>query len=522
MSIDSASSLTNAVLSYSSHPVPTAVIEIMTTLSPLTSASSSLDEDVSQLLKNVEKRFIQAVHYMCTTIKYTLAAVTMLNSVLAVSDTNPSPLSTTNLLCEVAKNLLYGNACASDAQVAYQSLRTDIESKIDVLAQRFGEECVINVSDNNESTNTTLRALLSTITLHLHESEKVASATVDLLMGISNLLRGFLEDETFSLENPITQAPLFSLDMFRTWRELRERFLRFQIELRRAMLRFEMGYILSASESKRALEEDKLSRKDQIPEIVIKLQGVPQERGSDLSLPPPREQLISVNISKTSGACAIYVERREDPQPGMTGVRVIFEIPIPHKRSGLKRVCVYATVDPTSSDSPACALVNRSTTNEHIILDPNFEPTNCQPIFSTDQPSKSTLQWIFMQPLLSLRWFRWKTSPFIPTQLAVSFDVEHSVHVKLQLGVELTFRRRVFGISTHVVNGQIPVQPSSKPSEPHTTTTGNTRSLIIDKVEATGSADDGQDTEQIPVAANQQRNPLRRMLERLLVKGSAI
>ncbi|PPQ83668.1 hypothetical protein CVT24_003979 [Panaeolus cyanescens] len=476
-SINSTSSLTAAVLIYDPQPIPAAAAEVMRILSPLISSSSDLDRDIDQWLKGFRERFVKAVRYMCITIKHTLLGLTLLCSILSISNTKPNSLSRANQLRRIAEDLLAGNACATDGLEQYRALRTDIESQFNDLAQKFGEESVIDVSGNSHTTRTTLKTLRTVIALRLEESEKASFATVDILTGMNSLLRSFLEDEGFSLTNPLTTAPLFSLDMFRTWGELRERFISFEVELRRPMLAFNMGFILDADESIHELEEDKRARKHQIPEIQIKLQGIPERSSvsdaSSLSHPPPRQTLISVNIPKTSGPCVICVERCDNPQPGTTGVRAIFTIPVPDTGSRLKSISLHAALKSGSSDSdsPSFALKNKSSTVEQIVRDPEFEPPNCKPIFTTSQPSKSTLQWTFLR---QFRWRIWKSTPILPTQLAVSFDIEHSTPVKLQLNVVFRFRQRLFGITSDIVNGQLPVTPNLTPAEiPLQTTTSS-------------------------------------------------
>ncbi|PPR04158.1 hypothetical protein CVT24_010766 [Panaeolus cyanescens] len=240
------------------------------------------------------------------------------------------------------------------------------------------------------------------------------------------------------------------------------------------MLKFEMGFTLDPAETRREMEEDRQARKGQIPEVQIKSHMGPQDTATEsassgFSLPPSPRKLISVRIPKTSGECAIYVQRSEDPRPGTTGVRAIFVIPVPQKGSGLKSICVNAVVNPTSS-SPT--LNNRSTTVEEI----KFEPKNCKPIFSTNQPSKSTLQWMFLRPFLRLRW---KSAPIIPTHLALTFDVEHTAHVDLQLNVVLRFRQGLFGVSSESVNSQVPVEPTLTGT---TGTTSSTDHSVINEV----------------------------------------
>ncbi|PPQ70581.1 hypothetical protein CVT24_000059, partial [Panaeolus cyanescens] len=449
MPIDSASSLTTAVFSYAPEPIFAAVAEIMTTVSPF--IGSSFDSEINQSLKEFRERFIRAVQHTCVAIKHTLAGLSLLCSLLEDADTKPNPLSTVSQLREIAEDLLAGNACAADAHEQYKALRSDAEGQLSLLSQKFGEETVINVSGKSNTTKSTFKFLRHTITMYIHESEKVLSATVDILTGVNNLLRTFLEDETFSLANLLTTAPLFALDMFSTWKELRTRFISFQAELRRPMLKFEMGYILDADESSRELEEDKEARKPQIPEVVIKWQGIPQDSGTaDPQLSPSREKIISVGIRKTSGKCTVYLERLENLQHGTTGLRAIISIPVFPMGSGLKGVCIYATLKSETSDLPACTLNNRTTTVEQIVQDPNFEPTNCRPIFSTRQPSRSTLRWKFSHPLL--RWLRWKLAPTLPTQLALSFDIEHSIDVNLH---EASLTAAALSYSPHPVPGAI-------------------------------------------------------------------
>ncbi|PPR03968.1 hypothetical protein CVT24_008312 [Panaeolus cyanescens] len=488
ISINSISSLTTAVINYDPQLLSTAVTELMKILSPLISSGNGLDEEISKSLKGVKDQFVQAVHHMCITIKHTVLGLSLLCSLLTVSPSKLKPLSISKQLHHIAEDFLAGNACATDSLEQYRALRMDVENQFDLLAQKFGEESVINVSGNSSTTTSTLKTLRTTITRRLHESENVSSATVDILTGINNLLRKFLEDESFSLSNPLATAPLFSPDMLRTtWTELRGRFLFFEVELRRPMLTFEMGYILGAADSSRELEEDKLARKTQFPEVLIKLQGIPEDSGtSPTSNLPPREKLISVGIPKTSGVCTIYVEHCENEQPGTTGVRAIFSIPVPDTRSRLKSVCVRASVTHASSDSPTCALKNRSTTVEQIILDPNFEPPNCKPVFTSSQPTQSTLEWMFLKPFLRLGW---KSAPILPTQLALSFDLVHSTHVKLQLSVVFRFRRRLFGGISDVVNAQVQVEPRSTTAE---MSLAAARTTVIDEAKRTDKQHDGQ------------------------------
>ncbi|PPR04139.1 hypothetical protein CVT24_010596, partial [Panaeolus cyanescens] len=373
ISIDSTASLTTAVLKYAPQPISAAVTEIMQTLSPLINTVSSLDEDIKKSLRDFRERFVQAVRYMRITIKHTLVALNMLTPLMVTFGTQLSPSSTESGLRLVAESFLYGNACATDAYEQYKALRRDVESQFELLFQRFGEESVIEVAEISKTTKSTLKALRATITTHLHESEKTASATVDILTGVNTLIRAFLEDKDFSLRD--------------------------------VMITFEMGFTLDPAETRRELEEDRQARKGQIPEVQIKLPrgDASTESGaldSGFSLPDSPRKLISVRIPKSSGVCTIYVERSEDPRPGTTGVRAIFVIPVPHKGSGLKSICVNAVVKPTSSSSASCSLNNRSTTVEET----KFEPQNCKPIFSTNQPSKSTLQWMFLRPFLRLRW----------------------------------------------------------------------------------------------------------------------
>ncbi|PPR06120.1 hypothetical protein CVT24_004208 [Panaeolus cyanescens] len=227
-SVDSITNFITAVRTYNPLPFPVAVTEVMKTLSPFINSDNGLDDDINQSIKDIEERFVQAVRHMCLMVKHTVHSVTMLCSILAVSNTKPHPLSTANVLRLVAEGLLAGNACATDAHVQYTVLRTDVESKFDLFEQKFGEDSVINVSGNSNTIKSTLKVLRDTIVLHLKESEKVSLATVDLLTGINKLLQTFLEDDSFSLKNPLTNAPLFSLDMFPTWKGLREHFITFQ------------------------------------------------------------------------------------------------------------------------------------------------------------------------------------------------------------------------------------------------------------------------------------------------------
>ncbi|PPR04737.1 hypothetical protein CVT24_006902 [Panaeolus cyanescens] len=438
-SIDSPTSLATAVRTYNPLPFPEAVKEVMKTVSPFINSDNglSMDGEISQSLKDIEERFVQAVRHMCLMVKHTVLSLTMLCSILAVSNTKPNPSSTAKLLRRVAEGFLAGNACARDAHEQFTILVTDVESQFNLLEQKSGEDCVINVSGNYTTIKSTSKALRGAIALHLKESEKVSLATVDILTGINKLLRTFLEDESFSLKEPLTKAPLFSLDMFPTWKGLRESFITFQSEIR--------------------------------------LQGAdPISDAPDLSpLPPQPLELISAVIPKTSGACVIAFERSDNsPQvSGTTGIRVVIAIPVPQRGSGLTGVRINAITEGQSSspDSPSYSLNNKSTTAAQLVKDPIFEPTNCRPRFSTRQPSKSTLQWSLSRSLL--RRLRRKSAPLLPTKLALSFDVEHSTLVNLQLNVVFTFHRGIFRTrSSHIVSTQVPVDPCSPTSNPTTDT----------------------------------------------------
>ncbi|PPQ86294.1 hypothetical protein CVT24_006407 [Panaeolus cyanescens] len=232
MTIDSTSSLTAAALVYSPRPIPDAVREIMEVLPPLISSTNAhgLDADINQSLKDAVERFGKAVHYMCIAVRHTVLSFTMICTVLADSDTKPDPSSTANQLRRAAEDCLAGWGCATDALERYQSLRKDVNSRFGLLVEKFGEESVISVSGKSSITNASLKTLRTTINFHLQESENTSSATVDILKGVADLLRTFLEDESFSLSNPVTAAPLFALDMFRTWKTLREHFSSFHTE----------------------------------------------------------------------------------------------------------------------------------------------------------------------------------------------------------------------------------------------------------------------------------------------------
>ncbi|PPQ82845.1 hypothetical protein CVT24_008348 [Panaeolus cyanescens] len=491
-SIDCTSSLNAAIMTYAPHPIATAATDIMQTLSPLIgNTGSSLDEDIKQSLVDVRERLLQAVRYMWMTIRHTLFGANMLCSLLAISDSSTSASSTVNGLRRSAESFLYGNACATDAYEQYKTLGREVESKFDLLARRFGEESVIDVAGKESTTKITLKTLRASITLHLQESEKVSSETVNILTGINNLLRTFLEDETFSLSKQITTAPLFSPDMFRTWKGLKDRFILFHNAVRDVMLTFDVGFSLDARQFSDELEADKEARKDKIPKIHIKLQ-IPENSAdtSDCSTSPARERLISMAIPKTSGACTIFIDRssEEAPVTGITGIRAIFTIPVPKKGSGLKRVYFYATARSTYSNSPPCTLRNKSTTVKQISQDPDFEPQNCKPILHTSQPSQSTLKWVLSRPFLRLGW---KSAPILPTQLAISFDIEHRAHVDLQLNVAFEFRRRIFATSSHAVNAQVPVEPTFRTISELISAPGIVTS-VLNKVESTDSGGEGQ------------------------------
>ncbi|PPR06119.1 hypothetical protein CVT24_004207 [Panaeolus cyanescens] len=500
-SIDSTTSLATAVLTYNPLPIPVAVTEVMKTLSPFINSDNGLDGDINQSIKDIRERFVQAVRHMCLMVKHTTLSLTMLTSTLEIANTEPHPLSIANVLRLVAESFLAGNACATDAHEQYTILRTDVESQFDLLEQKFGEECIIDVSGSSNTMKSTLKDFRGTIVLHLKESEKVSLTTVDILTGINKLFRTFLEDDSFSLKDPLTKVPLFSLNMFPTWKGLRDRFNIFQSKLIGPMVTFKMGYVLDAFESTHEQDEDRKARMEKLPAVQIKLQGVDpilDAAGPSPQLPRPLE-LISAVIPKTSGACVIAFEQSDkSPQvSGTTGIRVVISIPVPQRGSGLTRVRInaIAEVQSSSPDSSTCVLDNKSTTVTQIVQDPIFAPTNCRPIFSTRQPSKSTLQWSLSRSLL--RRLRWKSAPLLPTKLALSFDIEHNTRVNLQLNVVFTFHRGIFRTrSSHIVSTQVPVDTTSPASNPMATPpTNNTNTSVVvptDTISECGSRSPGQ------------------------------
>ncbi|PPR06121.1 hypothetical protein CVT24_004210 [Panaeolus cyanescens] len=232
-----------------------------------------------------------------------------------------------------------------------------------------------------------------------------------------------------------------------------------------------------------------------MPEVQIRLQGMdPISDAPGLSPQPSRPlELISADIPKTSGACVIAFERSDNsPQvSGTTGIRVVISIPVPQRGSGLTGVRINAIAEAQSSspDSPSCVLSNKSTTAAQIVQDPIFEPTNCRLIFSTRQPSKTTLQWLLSRSLL--RRLRWKSAPLLPTKLALSFDVEHNAPVNLQLSVVFTFSRGIFRTrSLHIVNTQVPVYPRSPTSSSNPTTTPKAKNMATNAVEPTDTSNE--------------------------------
>ncbi|KAF9035893.1 hypothetical protein BJ165DRAFT_1508742 [Panaeolus papilionaceus] len=390
----------------------------------------SLDKKVVLTLKDVLTRFAQAVQHMFTAAKYGLRALSVVRLLIDPPIDRRyrlGPRTVMYHLQNIAEAFLCAQSSATDAHNVYAELKREVEDQFRVALETYGTNSVIQLlTEKGKTTHSSLPNLRSTIVKHLGESEKSLSDLLCILAGINGLLRRFLEDEEFSLSEPVTTTPIFSPVIFQMWDSLNNRFNQMQVHLKVPMETYKTWFSWTAESEESALEADMKIRREKIvpPKIKIQVPKLSSRSTSILTL-RPRDCRVGVNHVKQT-------------RPGVTEVKVVVVVPTIGSWFHTKCFEIFCNIRPGKTTSPPINILNKSATLEDITSDPSFEPKCSRPSFKVIRYSASSISWVFWRrfPLCP-----WKSHPF-PTRIAVTFDIKHQGRIQLDLQANIARRQK--------------------------------------------------------------------------------
>ncbi|PPQ70580.1 hypothetical protein CVT24_000058 [Panaeolus cyanescens] len=443
MSVERPFNLRDAVSTFSPTPILVAVSKLLETLSPLLSANSSFDEQTITTLRNLLASLALAAKYVFVALRHSNNALTSICTMLATLKSHrPATLAETLRL--IAEKLLFSHANAMDSREVFSVLKTDVERLLRSVMEIHSQETTIRVTGRDTVEHRGLQDLGLSIKKYVEQAETSCASMVDLLSGTNTLIRAFLQDESFSLERPLTDVPLWSPNMFNVWRTFQAMFINFISDLRGPIITHPSWFPEIIKDEKGLIESDEQSRRPEIIQPQFKI-IVSQMPGAGVNTAAPTVESVLTDGTIKSGSCEVRLLSIFHTKRGMSTVTVKMSL----RQSGiwrhlLKSINLLCRITATNAEASFRVSNHAPATVNDAVADPNFLPKHCRPCFELDTSTSSLTRWHFWRPI-----YRWRPSSTFPSHFNISFDIEHDTRVGLEFHLAFEYRRRFLPLLTY-------------------------------------------------------------------------
>ncbi|PPR01114.1 hypothetical protein CVT24_000410 [Panaeolus cyanescens] len=445
MSLERIFNLSEAVAAFSPTPILVAVNKLLDILSPLLSPNNSIDEQTITTLRGLLTSLALGAKYIFIALQHSNSSLSDIRTML-VTFASYRPPALAERLRLIAENLLFGHANAMDGCEVFGALRADVENLLKYIMENHGQETVIRVSGSHTVEHRGLQDLGLSIKKYVEDAETSCKSMVDLLSGTNTLIQAFLEDETFSLERPLTDAPIWSPSLFNVWNTFQMTFIAFSSDLRGPIIMHPSWFQEILKDENGLIESDEQARRPDITQPTFKI-FVPRTPGARVNATDSTVGAVLANGTIKSGACELRLLSISQIKRGMSTVTVKMSL----QQSGiwrhlLKSFGVLCRITAANADSSFRLLNHTPVTIDDILADPNFLPKHCKPCFKLDASASSLMRWRFWRPI-----YRWRPSSTFPSHFNIAFDIEHNTQVGVEFHLAFKYRRQFMPVLSDTV-----------------------------------------------------------------------